>query len=162
MEIAIVKFFNRLGGEKWDKITDVVSRVKFLVVFWLIIIFGFFVFDGKLGKEIFIATAAALVLHFLITELLIKTIASKIFGKRKRPYQAHEKEIRVIGRMFTDSSFPSSHMASLLAILSVMVYFHPNFLIIAILILMLMAYSRMHNGMHYLSDVLACVQSNGE
>jgi len=155
MEIKIVKFFNRLGGERWDKLMDVVSRVKFLVIFWAIVLLGFFIFDKVSGEKIILAILIALVAHFLISELLIKITFSKIFSKRKRPYIAFDKEIRPIGRKFTDSSFPSSHMTTLLAVLSVIISYYPNFLFVAIFLVLLTAYARMHNGMHYLSDVLA-------
>ncbi len=60
-----------------------------------------------------------------------------------------------VGKAFTDSSFPSSHMASTLGVLTVFVYFYRKTWPLALIFVLLMAFARMHNGMHYPTDVLA-------
>jgi len=154
MEIEIVKFFNRFGGKKLDRLMEIVSRVKFLVIFWLAVLAVFYLLDKNFGKEIFWSAVIGLFFHLLVSEIIIKKIGSKIFGKRKRPYEAYPEIIRPIGRKFSDSSFPSSHLAAIVTILFVITFFHPNFLAISIFLVILMAYARINNGMHYPSDVL--------
>ena len=154
MEIAIVKFFNKFGSGPIDKVTDILSRVRFLIIFWIILAIAFLLFDEKYGAKIFFGIIIANALHFLITEGLIKRLATKIWGKRLRPYQKYP-EIKAIGREFKDSSFPSSHMATTVAMLLVICFFYPVLWAIAVLLIIFMAYARLHQGMHYPSDILA-------
>jgi len=154
MEIEIVKFFNQLGGKKLDKVMEVVSRVKFLVIFWLAVLVAFYLLDKNFGKEIFWSAGIGLLLHLLIGEILIKKIGSKIFGKRKRPYEAYPEIIRPIGRKFSDSSFPSSHLAITVLFFMVLLSCYSFLWPVAICAVMIVGYARIHNGMHYLSDVL--------
>ncbi|MCX6763850.1 MAG: phosphatase PAP2 family protein [Candidatus Moranbacteria bacterium] len=156
MELKIVKFFNKLGLGVLDKAAYFVSRIKYLVIFWTILALGFLFLDKQFGQKIFLGIIIASAFHFLISEGLIKHTLTKIWGKRTRPYILH-REIIPIGRKFTDSSFPSSHMSSTLAILTVVVFFYPIFWVMApaFLLALFMAYARMHQGMHYLSDVIA-------
>jgi len=153
MEFRIVKFFNKLGLGVLDNATDFISRIKYLVYFWAAAALIFLSFDKVNGQTIFLGITIAIILHFIITEGLIKHLLTKIFGKRQRPYLINS-EIQPIGRQFTDSSFPSSHMATTLAVLTVIVYFENIWLIPAIILSVFMAYARMHQGMHYLSDII--------
>lgn len=137
-----------------DKITNTISRVKYLVIFWSILALSFLLFDKINGQKVFLGIVVALILHLIITEGVIKHLLTKILGKRNRPYLANQ-EINPIGRKFTDSSFPSSHMATTVAVLSVVVYFYPACFFLALILGLFMAYARLHQGMHYLSDVLA-------
>lgn len=154
IEIAIVKFFNRLGTGPVDRVTDALSRVKFMIVFWIVVVISFLFFDKQNGKFIFLVVMAAGTLHFLITEGLIKHLLTKIWGVRRRPYLCFP-EIKSIGREFTDSSFPSSHMAATVSMLWVIVSFYQFFWPLAAILAVFMAYARMHQGMHYFSDILA-------
>ena len=153
MEFKIVKFFNKLGLGVLDQATDFVSRVKYLAVFWSAIALVFLFLDKENGLEIFLGIIIASALHFLITEGLIKHTLTKIWGKRVRPY-IRNAGITPIGRKFTDSSFPSSHMATTLAILTIIFFYYPLTWPLALLTIIFMAYARMHQGMHYLSDVI--------
>lgn len=78
-----------------------------------------------------------------------------ISGIRLRPYIAYKDLITPIGNHLSDSSFPSSHMAGTLMILTILIRLIPTSRPIAIIIALLMAFSRIHNGMHYTTDVVA-------
>jgi membrane-associated phospholipid phosphatase len=154
MGIQIVKFFNRLGrGTAIDKATDFVSRILYLAIFWTLVTAAFFLLVEN-GKVTAIDMTLAAGLHFLITEGLFKYLLLRYF-KKIRPYIAYPDKIFPIGRMHSDSSFPSSHMSANLALLSVIVYFYPAIWPVAIIWTLFMAYARLHNGMHYLTDVVA-------
>ncbi|MEI6118168.1 MAG: phosphatase PAP2 family protein [bacterium] len=60
-----------------------------------------------------------------------------------------------MGKQYNDSSFPSSHMVLTVAMATVSILLFPAVRPYAILYALLMAWSRMHNGMHYPSDILA-------
>lgn len=156
MELQIVQFFNQLGqGTIVDTFSYYFSWVPFLIVFWLILGLIAFIFDQKNGKWIFLGTIIVAIIYFVINDLIIKQTLASIFF-RERPYLVHP-DIISSGEMLIDSSFPSGHMSVTVAILSVYIYFYRKLWvwILAILFILLMAFSRMHNGMHYPTDVLA-------
>ncbi|HCB51179.1 TPA: hypothetical protein DEP21_01155 [Patescibacteria group bacterium] len=62
-----------------------------------------------------------MVLFFLINEIGFKHIVTDYIGIRPRPYVAHPDSITPIGKQFSDSSFPSSHMASTLLMMTLLV-----------------------------------------
>lgn len=155
MEYQIVLFLNHLGqGTFLDQITAFISLIPFLIVLWAILAFLSLFLDKENGKWVFIAVLIALALHFLISEGLLKHAILTFFPARIRPWIAHG-DIIAIGKAFTDSSFPSSHMASSLGVLTVFTYFYRKVWPLALIFVLLMAFARMHNGMHYPSDVIA-------
>jgi undecaprenyl-diphosphatase len=154
MELKIVKFFNRLGrGTAIDGVTDFVSRIMYLAIFWTLFTILIFFFAEN-GKNIATALVIAAGLHFLISEGVFKYLLLKYFEKT-RPYIAYSQEIFPIGREHNDSSFPSSHVSANVAALTVLVNFYPIAWPGIILFGLLITFARLHNGMHYPSDVLA-------
>ena len=154
MELKIVKYFNRLGKGKVDGVTDFLSRVKYLFVFWVAVSGVAVFFAGENRKELIISLAIVTASHFLLTEGIMKHTLTKLWGIRRRPYII-DTNIISIGRQFSDSSFPSSHMASTLAMLVALTYFFPFVWPVSLIFVLVMAFSRLHNGMHYPSDILA-------
>jgi undecaprenyl-diphosphatase len=156
MELIIVKYINRLGhnSKMLNLATSLVCNILFLTIFWSLAGFLILFFNKDNGEKIFFTVAIALILHFAITDGIIKHLALKFVRKRNRPYIV-SNEIYPVGRKLRDSSFPSSHVAHTLAILTVAFIYFPNFWPIMAAFILVMAFSRMHNGMHYLSDVIA-------
>lgn len=154
MELRIVKFFNRLGKGQIDGSSDFLSRVRYLFVFWAAVSAVAIFFGGEDRTAIFISLAAVTAAHFLISEGIIKRTLTKFWGIRRRPYLVDD-DIVPVGRNFSDSSFPSSHMASSVAMLWVLVHFFPFVWPVAICFAVMMAFIRLHNGMHYPSDIIA-------
>lgn len=154
-EIKIVRYFNRFGSKKLDDFLRFVNAVGFLAFFWVLLVFVAIFKHPVIAREFVIAVLIVTVLHFTITEGVIKHLLTHFFPKRRRPYVAYPDLIKSVGRKFSDSSFPSSHMATTVAMLVVIVSFYPSLLALSILMVILMAFSRLHNGMHYPSDVAA-------
>ncbi|MDP1883827.1 MAG: phosphatase PAP2 family protein [Candidatus Moranbacteria bacterium] len=154
MELDIVKFFNRLWrGTAVDRVTGFVNRRLYLAVFWTALTIGIFFWAGN-GRVIAITMGVAAGLHFAITEGVFKYLLDRHLNK-VRPYIAHPDKIFPIGRMFSDSSFPSSHMSANLAPLAVLWYFYPAIWPVAVAWVLITAYTRLHSGMHYPSDIAA-------
>lgn len=154
MELKIVKFFNRLGrGTAVDALTKFVSDIFLLAGGWavLTVLIFFFVEDGKNAA---MAMTVAAGLHFLITEGFFKRLLAMRYYKT-RPYAAYPGDIEAIGGKQLSSAFPSSHVSANVAVLSVVVYFFPVFWPLALAFGLLVAFARIHNGMHYFSDVVA-------
>lgn len=155
MEFEIVKFLNHLGSGWIDPATVFVSSNTLLGIVGIIITVYFFIYDKKNGKRIAVASVIAMVLHFLISEIFFKHILPEFGLFRLRPYLAYPEEIIPLGKLGIDSSFPSSHMAYTLSLLTVYVCYYRKYLPAAAAFAVFMAFARIHNGMHYPGDVLA-------
>jgi membrane-associated phospholipid phosphatase len=157
LDFVIAKAVNEFGrGTILDYFSGVISSELLLAILFIFISFFVLKYDKKRGKIIFIALLAAMFLHFTITNLAIKDVGAYYGIDRLRPYIAHPGEIIPIGPLSTDSSFPSGHVASLTAFLFVLCYYYrKNWIwILSGILVIAMGFSRMHNGMHYPSDVL--------
>lgn len=155
MEINIVKFFNHLKIGKADLLVLVLNSVVFLACLWISIVGVVFIFDRVNGMRVLLGIAIAFALHFIISEGMIKH--SLKFTFRKRPFLGFPDAIVSIGKKYHDSSFPSSHMASTLSVLTVLFFFYEKFWPLMVIFVLLAAFSRIRSGMHYLSDILAGV-----
>ena len=149
IELDIVYSAQQLGKGVVDYFTIFISNIPFMLIFLLFLLILIFVYEKKKLKIVLLTVLLALVFHFVITECLIKNAYY-----RERPYLAFPELIHPLGQPFKDSSFPSSHLASTAAVLTVLIYFHRKYWLPAALAVLLMAFSRVHNGMHYPSDVL--------
>lgn len=156
MEYQIVNFLNQLGrGTIIDEVTFYISWIPLLVAFWFLIALISLIFDKKNGKWIFWGTVLTFAIYLVINDLIIKQSLVSIFF-RERPYIAYP-EIISSGEMWVDSSMPSGHMSITVALLTFYIYFYHKWWAYAagIFFLLLMAFARLHNGMHYPTDVLA-------
>jgi len=154
MDFAIVKFFNLLGhGTILDDLSVVISYnggyFPILLFLCLVVLFR----DKLNGKKIFLAAMLAVALHFAVSDWFFKEIVPHFFEMRERPYIAHPQEIFPLGKLNTSASFPSNHMSVAVAILGVLVVYYRRYWKWAVGFVILMAFSRMHNGMHYPMDV---------
>jgi undecaprenyl-diphosphatase len=156
MDLQIAEFLNKLGaGTFIDTLTDYISYRPFLWILWVVVAILIFFLEKKRGPKIIMAMAMAIILHFLITELFFKHLLGYFMELRIRPYIAHPDLMVKIGQeQLSDGSFPSSHMASTAAILTVLVYYYKKIWPVAALFIIAMAFARIHNGMHYPTDVL--------
>lgn len=157
MDLEITVYLNNLWlGTFVDSITKFISSYFFLWLLWSILTFLVFFFDKKNhGKKVLLAVIIAIIFHFLISELFFKNLLGSFLELRVRPFIAHPDLITLIGKPHTDASFPSSHMTSTIAILSVYTYFYRKVWPFALLFALVMAFARIHNGLHYPTDVLA-------
>lgn len=97
-----------------------------------------------------IAMAVALLIGFLVTNLILKNLVMRV-----RPYEAIAGLQALIGPL-KDSSFPSGHTTSSIAAGFVMLKGTQRYIgIPAFVLAVLIAFSRLYLGVHYPTDVLA-------
>jgi undecaprenyl-diphosphatase len=153
MEYKIVKYFNN-NFRHFDKLANLVSTYRFQLVFWWGMTLGIYYFSDQNGKAVLAGALLAVLFHFIVDEGLLKFLLAKYFF-RKRPYLAHPDEIVPIGYRQSDSSFPSSHLAIALSIFTVYAYYYWKYWPLMLVFVILLAFARLHKGLHYPSDELA-------
>lgn len=102
----------------------------------------------KKTRHIGVFLAIALVLDYLIGNLTLKHLIN-----RTRPYIAYN--IPIIIKAPFESSFPSGHALSSFTAAFVIFKFHKNWGISALILAILIAFSRIYLFVHYPSDILA-------
>ena len=112
-------------------------------------------FKKKYRKFVLLSFVLAAGFFYLVAEIGFKTILVQETGIRTRPYITHADMMQPLGKPYSDSSFPSSHITLTVAMITVLIILFPSVRPYAILYALLMAWSRMFNGMHYPSDILA-------
>ena len=154
-EKKVVILLNRNRLKTVDFLSAFISSITALVIFWMFTLW--LVALNNEAKSLRIAAGLAIVfmIHLLFSELLLKRGARRFSIARSRPYKEFPEEIYPIGRKFSDSSFPSSHLASMVGGFVVMVSFYHFLLPWTVLATILLGWSRVRNGMHYPSDIIA-------
>lgn len=156
MDATIALWINHLGhGTLLDMFSFTLSRWPFLVlVLWIVIVLSYRR-KAQQRNQYLVALCIGMILFYVVNELVFKHLIVQYTGIRLRPYLASPGDIFAIGNQLLDSSFPSSHVASSLVILTLFVRRLPKRWIRAAGIALLVGLSRIHNGMHYPTDVLA-------
>lgn len=129
----LVKLITCLGDAGW-----------FWILITVILLFS------KKYRKIGLTSAAALLIGFLITNLLLKNMVMRI-----RPYEIVEG-LSFIGKKPSDFSFPSGHSTCSMASSVVLFLYLPKKYGSAALVLgIFICLSRLYVGVHYPTDVLA-------
>ena len=155
MDFQIANFINHFW--QWSRIdifSQAISRNRTMIILRAVIISLALFFKKKYRKFILLSFVFAVGLFYFVAEVGAKNILVHEIGIRPRPYVAHAEIITPIGKKYSDSSFPSSHVTLTVALITVLILLFPAVRPYVILYALLMAWSRIHNGMHYPSDVL--------
>lgn len=153
-EKKIVLFFRKPHSKMLDIFSHLISSVYLLLFFWFSVVVSVMFFDFINGLYLVLGLAIVFILHFIISEGIFKWGGRRFSFERLRPYKAHPELIQPIGKKFHDSSLPSSHLASMVGGMMVLVSFYKFLWLFAIIVAALLSWSRIRNGMHYPSDVL--------
>jgi len=155
IDLAIAQAINHFGaGSILDYFTMLVSDYVFLILVLALIVALVWLRDKKRRKIVIIALFIALFLHFFITGIVMKGFVANNIYFKERPYLAHPNEIGFLGETDTDTAFPSGHVAMTVGILTVLIFYYKKYWPYALIFALFMGFARIHNGMHYPSDVL--------
>lgn len=153
LEYPLIKSLQNLDGTFLDAFSMYVSNISIMLVTFGLVIAYMIWKRNKLWKPLLFAVIVSAAISYTINEWFFKMLLTEIGIFRPRPWTIHP-DILAIGHTFRDSSFPSSHMAFTTLLVMIVSYFERRFLKYGIMIIILMWLSRVHNGMHYPSDVL--------
>ena len=118
-------------------------------IFWLLSAILLIVFPKT--RKIGITALAAIAVSFVLSQLVIKNIVGRV-----RPFEYFDWNLALmLVDIPHDSSFPSSHTAVSFAAGLAILFCDKKFGIPAVIIAVLVAFSRMYLFVHYPSDVLA-------
>ncbi len=154
-DLELARLCNRLGAGVIDPFTEAFCSVVVLLVLWAALTALVLGFDPAKRRTVMVALGIALAAHLLINEAVLKHLLLLVRPIRLRPFVAHPGEIVCVGYPFKDSSFPSSHAASTAVFATIFGYHYRQSLPLGVGLVLLMAFCRVHNGMHYPSDVLS-------
>jgi undecaprenyl-diphosphatase len=155
IDFAIAQAINHFGaGSILDYFTKLVSDYVFLILVLALIVALIWLNDKKKVKIVIIALIIVLFLHVLITGFVMKDVIANNVYFKDRPYIAHQNEIGFLGTTDTDTAFPSGHVALTVGVLTVLIFYYRKYWPYALIFALFMAFARIHNGMHYPSDVL--------
>lgn len=148
-EIKIIKFLQNISNHYLDILAEAITMLGEQYVIIIILAFIYFVHNKKEGEYI---------AYSLFTSLALNNTLKGVF-QRKRPFQIDNSIIGKRASTATGFSFPSGHTqtsavfyTSLSEILN-----SKKFKIISLVIILLVAISRMYLGVHYLSDIVMAI-----
>ena len=154
MDFQVLTFINHFWHGTWlDSFSRFISRRRSMAIIRTIVISLVVILKKKYRKYMLLCFVFSAGLFYLVSEIGFKTLLVQEIGIRSRPYITHANTIKPIGKHYSDSSFPSSHVALTVAMITVLIILFPVVRPYAILYALLMAWSRMYNGMHYPSDI---------
>lgn len=153
LESPINRSLQSLDGTYLDGFFAWVSNIPVMLIGFFILIVVLIFRKHSIWKALIVSLIISLAIHFLINEWFFKWVLTWFDIFRPRPYTVHS-DILAIGHPFADSSFPSSHMAFTTLMVVILSHFERRILPYGVTLIVLMGLSRIHNGMHYPSDVL--------
>lgn len=129
-----------------DPIMAFFSHVGEMGLFWIAVGIVFIIF--KKTRSMGVMMLVAMAIGFLVGEIGLKHLIN-----RPRPFVLNTDYVLNIG-VPSGSSFPSGHSCSSLAAATVMLIKDKRFGIPALVLALLIVFSRLYNYVHYPSDVL--------
>lgn len=152
-ELELTKKINQFGrGTIIQFFSVLISSSYFLISLFAIIDIFILLHNWEKGLIITLELIAAFSVHFFINEIILK-MALKKWINRPRPFVV-DSSIKVLGSKIENPSFPSGHVSSITGLATVLFLNFPLIWPLGIIFLILIGFSRIYNGHHYISDVI--------
>ena len=147
-EAQILDFIReKLSCRFLDFIMPIITRLGDGGIFWICVAIVLICIPKT--RKIGFSCALALLIGFLLGNLLLKNIVSRI-----RPYDL-KQDIELLIKRLSDYSFPSGHTLASFEAATVLMIKDKRLGIPALILAILIAFSRIYLYVHYPSDVLA-------
>jgi membrane-associated phospholipid phosphatase len=151
LDLAVYRAVEGTDTPKLDAPLRRLSRSANHAKLWLAIAALLFAFGGRSGRRAALTGAAAVGVNSFVVNVPLKAL-----GHRERPARSTDEDLdeRHV-RMPTSTSFPSGHSASGFAFAQAVAATRPELGLPLRGLAAVVAYSRVHTGVHYPGDVLA-------
>jgi undecaprenyl-diphosphatase len=151
LDQALFLFIQSWHHPVLDVSSEVISRFVVNGFVWFLVIGVLFLERRRLLHEAAIVLVSGFVLEIAVVEAFIKPLIA-----RPRPFWILDN-VRVIDGAFSTYSFPSGHVALLTVAGWILSHYFPKTAWLWVVLIGLTAWSRVYNGVHWPSDVLAGV-----
>ena len=150
MEIHILDMIQNLRTPIGDVVVPLITRLGDAGIIWIILTVLLLIIPKT--RKTGVIMMAALLADVLLCNVVIKNLVA-----RTRPYEVIDG-LKLLIEKQSDYSFPSGHTGSSFASAIVLWKELPRkYGVMALIVAVLIAYSRLYVGVHYPSDVLAGV-----
>ena len=150
MEIHILDMIQNLRTPIGDVVVPLITRLGDAGIIWIILTVLLLIIPKT--RKTGVIMMAALLVDVLLCNVFIKNLVA-----RTRPYEVVDG-LKLLIEKQSDYSFPSGHTGSSFASAIVLWKELPKkYGVMALIVAVLIAYSRLYVGVHYPSDVLAGV-----
>lgn len=147
-DLEILEFIqNYLRNDVFDAIMPLITKLGDRGMIWIISSVLLLLFPGT--RKAGAAVAASLILEALCCNVILKP-----FAARPRPFQVNT-EVQLLIPPLLDYSFPSGHTGAAFAAASALFFMKSRLWIPALILSVLMGFTRLYLYVHYPSDVLA-------
>lgn len=149
-EITILDFIHRnLSSAFWDPIMLFITRFGDAGLFWIALSVLLLIIPKT--RKLGLAMGVSLAVEAIICNVVLKPMVARV-----RPYDVNTA-VELILKAPTDFSFPSGHTGASFAVVGALFFQKHRSWIPALVLSVLIAYSRMYLYVHYPTDVLAGV-----
>lgn len=138
---------NNLRSPKLDKIMSLITSLGNIGIIWMVI--ALIAISIRKYRKYGYIILGALLLCMIVGNITLKNLVG-----RARPFNANEKLNLLIISAPQDFSFPSGHTMCSFAAATVICYINKKAGVLAIILSMLIGFSRLYLYVHYPSDVL--------
>jgi undecaprenyl-diphosphatase len=153
LDVTVLLFVNRSLSYPWlDQLTPILTDLHFATLFKAICVSFLLVLFLKKYKRIGISYFLFLILSVSISDFIGGQI--KKIVERPRPFQIEELNVIQKSPARADRSFYSNHSSNMFTFASYMTAFFPAGKIIMFSAAGFIAFTRVHVGVHYPSDVI--------
>lgn len=146
-EFAVLDFFQNIQTPVLTGVLSFVTMLGEAGWFWIVV--GIGLFCTKKYRKCGIAVLFALILDFILANLILKPLVA-----RPRPCQVRDT-IEMLVRVPKDYSFPSGHTMASFAAAAALFLTERRFGIAAMFLAVFMGISRLYFYVHFPTDVLA-------
>lgn len=130
-----------------DMAMPLITKLGDVGIIWIVLALGLLLFPKT--RKVGAAVSAGLVLEALCCNILLKPVVARI-----RPYEVN-LAVQLLIEKPVDFSFPSGHTAAAFATTSALFFSKSRLWIPALVLSVLLAFSRLYLYVHYPTDVLA-------
>lgn len=147
-ELALLDALQSLHGSFWDMLMVWITSLANGGIFWLLLAAALIMLGNRDKKQWGLSILLALVFSFVTVNLLLKPAVDRI-----RPF-TYRPDLLLLVPVPRDASFPSGHSSvSFAGALSIYLY-DKKWGILALLLAVLIAFSRLYLYVHFPTDVL--------